>query len=322
MIDLRPLTLLCVALGACASDELARQPPLIDMQEPLELLMEPDDEVARRELALGSFTGLVVGDARASLDAMLDEPAGVSVLSVVENSPADAAGLTPGDLLVAVRRKELVQLRWPSEWRRLEQETEPGSRLVLVVDRAGAEFEAQLGTVARLRPAERQATERWREEDRVGVVLRTATEVEARAAALGPGGGAVVVGLSKDSPWRAAGVVYRDLVRAVDGVEVAHPGIVLERVRAAPEDGAVELEIVRNGRLVALRAPVSQRSRELTEFSIPLVFTYEKDRDQSETSLLLGLFYYASTPAAWRLRLLWFLSFSGGDADRLESLTP
>ena len=36
--------------------------------------------------------------------------------------------------------------------------------------------------------------------------------------------------------------------------------------------------------------------------------------------LLLGLFRYEHTPAAWRLRLLWLIGLSGGDADRLQSL--
>ena len=41
---------------------------------------------------------------------------------------------------------------------------------------------------------------------------------EARAAGLGPGGGAVVVGLSERSPWRAAGLRFGDLiVAALDG---------------------------------------------------------------------------------------------------------
>ena len=38
------------------------------------------------------------------------------------------------------------------------------------------------------------------------------------------------------------------------------------------------------------------------------------------TSMLLGLFRWEKTPAAWRVRLLWLIRFSGGDADRLESV--
>ena len=45
--------------------------------------------------------------------------------------------------------------------------------------------------------------------------------------------------------------------------------------------------------------------------------SYESDRGTSETSVLLGMFNYKSTEAAWRFRLLWLFSFGGGDADRL-----
>lgn len=312
-----------LAAAACAADELAREaPPLLAMEEPLELVQPPDDEGARLELPRGSFTGLTLGDARRSLDAMLDEPEGLLVLAVVENSPADAAGIEVDDLVLeaAAGADEPRLLRWPSEWRRMELEAEPGTRMRLTIDRSGAERALELTTVARVHPAERGPSERVRESLRVGVVLRTATEVEARAAGLGPGGGAVVVGLTRESPWRKTGIVFGDLIRAVDGVEVAHPDVVLERIRAAPEDGELELEIVRAGARLTLRSPLSRREQELTKFSIPLLFHYEKERDQSSTSVLFGLFRYERTPAAWRLRLLWLIRLSGGDADRLESL--
>lgn len=312
---------LCLVCSACASDELARRPPpLAGMHEPVELLVEPHDEAERQALPLGSFTGVRVGDARASLDAMLAEPEGVVVLEVIENSPADAAGIEVGDLLLEVLGRDGFALRWPSEWRRVELESEPGTALIVLLDRAGAEREVHLTTVARVRAEPRNTADRVREDERVGVVLRAATEVEARAAALGPGGGAVVVGLTRESPWRAAGIVYGDLIRAIDGVEVAHPAVVLEGIRSAAADRRLELELVREGKLMSVEAAVSRRERELTEFSIPLLFSYEKERDRSETSVLLGFIRYESTPAAWKLRLLWWIGFGGGDADRLEQV--
>jgi len=315
------LSLSAFLFVACAGSELARKPPpLAGMEEPLERMQPPDDEAARLALPVGSFTGLVVGDARASLDAMLGEPQGVLVVSVVENSPADAAGLEAGDLVLEARTSETLVLHWPSEWRALELATPPGAKLSLVVDRAGAERACELTPIARVRAAERGPAERIREEERVGVVLRTATEVEARAAGLGPGGGAVVVGLTRESPWREAGLVFGDLIRAIDGIAVADPAVVVDRIRSAPEGGTLELELVRAGTRLKVSAGVSARAHEWHELWIPLLFHYEKERDETSTSVLLGLFRYVSTPATWRLRLLWLLRFSGGDADRLESV--
>ena len=174
-------------------------------------------------------------------------------------------------------------------------------------------------TQTRVHCAARQPTERFREESRVGIVVRSATEVEARRAALGPGGGAVVVGMTRESPWRGQ-VVYGDLIRAIDGVEVAHPQVLLDHIRSAPADSEVALELVRDAGLLQVDVPLSRRSQQLRSIQVPVLFSFERDRDESTVSILWGLLGWSSTPAAWRVRLLWFITFSGGDADRLESV--
>lgn len=313
-----PHLLLC-CLGACSlSPDLPPRPPLADMEQPLDLLAEPDDEAARELLPAGAFSGLVLDDARDTLAAKLDEEAQLRVARVVENSPADAAGLQPGDLLLEARVAggPARVLRRPSEWRQVEQATPPGTAVELFVDRAGREARATLQLVARVRPVPRAAAERFREEDRVGVVLRTATEVEARAAGLGPGGGAVLVGLSQQSPWRAVGLRFGDLLARVDGEPIAHPQDLLAAIRR-PEVDTLRLVGWRDGGMFAVDAPLSQRRSDLTEITLPILFSYEAERGRSEWSLLLGLVNYRSTAAAWRFRLLWLIAFGGGDEDRL-----
>jgi S1-C subfamily serine protease len=302
-------------------------PSLADLEEPLAYQEEPRDEQVRKALAPGSFTGLVVADARATLDDMLSEPEGILVSRVVENSPGEAAEIEEGDLLLTAQPagEEPVPLHWPSQWRELELRLPPGTELALTCDRAGVERRATLVLQARIKPAEREPTVRLREEDRVGVVLRSATEVEARADGLGPGGGAVIVGLAAASPWRAAGLCFEDLILSVDGVEVAHPQVVLDAIRSAKRGGALQLVVERaslrpgESRL-ELDAPVSRRERQLTHVSFPILFSYEKERGASETSLLLGALLFRRTPAAWDLRLLWLLNFGGGDSDRLQQV--
>ena len=296
----------------------ADPPPLRDLHEPLPLFEEPADEPRRRDLPPGSFTGVYVGDARESLEALLGEPEGLAVVRVVENSPGQAAGLEPGDLLLEVNAGSGPRaLAWPSEWRALELESAPGSPWLVLYDRAGLERETELVPVPRLRPAERSPAERFREEDRAGVVVRTATEVEARAAGLGPGAGAVVVGLAKGSPWRAAGLRYGDLVVAVDGAPVSHPQVLLDAVRGAEPGAVLALDVRRGGTSASVDAPLSRRGRELREASVPLLFSYENDGERRELSLLLGLFRCRRTPAAWSTRFLWLIHFEGGDADEL-----
>ncbi len=307
-------------LFGCASALPDEAPQLVDMEEPLELFAEPDDEAARQALPLGGFTGVHVGDARDSLDALLGEADGVEVVRVVENSAADAAGLVAGDLLVEARAGDgpAIPLQHPSQWRALENEAAPGDRLAVVVDRAGARFRAELAVVARVRHGERAESERLREEDRVGVVVRTATEVEARAAGLGSGAGAVIVGLSRRSPWRAAGLRYGDLLVEIDGRAVTHPEVLLDAIRAGEDE--LEIVYVRAGERRQVTAAVSDRERTVREVYVPLIFSRERTRDRTTTSALLGLYKQVRTPAASRYRLLWIFRFGTGDTDLLEEV--
>jgi C-terminal processing protease CtpA/Prc len=294
-------------------------PPLADMEEPLELREEPADEEARRALDPGSFTGIYVQNRAASLDALAEDGQGVLVQKVVENSPADLAGVLENDIILEARAgTRHVALKWPSEWRALELESPAGAELELLVDRAAVETRMKLTTVARARPPDRSAAERYREEEKVGVVVRTATEVEARGAGLGPGAGAVVVGLSRASPWRPAGLKFGDLITSVDGAEVAHCQVLIDAIRARKPGDELALTVVRNGTTRSVQAGVGERADEVREFYVPLLYDYTHDRGRSETSALFGLYYHESTRAAWRTRLLWLIHFQGGEADRLD----
>ena len=308
----------CVGLGEKLRDEPL---PLADMEEPVALFQEPDDEAIRVSLPAGGFSGVVVKEVAESLDDLVDGGEGVVVTRVVENSPGDFAGLKIDDILLEATPEggETVELAYPSHWRRLELETSPGTPIEIVFDRADEEMTTELVLAPRAHPANRAEAERFREEDRVGVVLRTATEVEARRAGLSPGGGAVVVGLSARSPWRGH-VRFKDLIAAVDEKPVDHPNVVLEAIAKAPEDGVLQLKLRREAEELTVKAPVSRRETAIEEVEIFPVFSHEEKRGRSETKVLLGLFGYEETSAAWEMTLLWFIHFGGGDADRLEEV--
>lgn len=211
-------------------------------------------------------------------------------------------------------------LAWTSEWRGIELETAPGTAVEVAVERGGVERRATLTLVQRFRPAERVLAARLREEQRSGIVVRASTEVEARRASIAPGAGAVVVGLSEDSPWRAAGLNFEDLIVTVDGEPLPAPDVLIGRIRQAEEGARMKLGLWRQEGVVDLEVPLSEREHELREISIPPLFSYERSRDASETSVLLGLILVEQTRAAWSFRLLWLIQFSGGDADRLEKV--
>lgn len=316
---MRILLILLACLGACSlSPKLPEQaPPLANLEEPLDLRNEPDDEAARQRLPAGCFSGLYLEDARDTLASKLQDQGQLRVVQVIENSPAAAAGLVVDDLLLeaTVGNGEPVALLRPSDWRRIEQQTPPGTAVQLVVDRAGREATTRLVLVPRLAPAPRQAGERLREDQRVGVVFRTATEVEAHGAGLPAGAGAVLVGMAANSPWRHAGLRFGDLLTHCNGEPIRHPQDLLQAIQRA--DAPLRLTYRRHEQNTEVRAATSRRAQEVREISLPLLFSYERDRKTTEWSFLLSIFHYRSTAAAWRFRLLWIIGFGGGDADRL-----
>jgi hypothetical protein len=315
------IAVLCASLfaaGCSGLGSLPSEPPPLDMEEPLALFGEPDDEGAREALPTGTFSGVYVADSRGSLEDLLGDPEGIVVERVVENSPGELAGIEAGDLLLEADAGTGARaLSWPSQWRELELESAPGTKVRLVYDRAGAERETELELEARVHPPQRDEAQRYREERRVGMVVRTATEVVARAAGLGPGGGAVLVGLAPRSPWRGVDLAFGDVLSAVNGEPIAHPQVLLDAIRAAPENGVLRVARARAGARAEVEAPISRRQRVFREFRIPLIARYENDGRRKELSILFGLFANTRTEAAWRTTLLWFIRFGGGDADRL-----
>lgn len=323
---LAPLLLLCAAGCVTLGPDPLRQPapPLRDMQAPLGVQAPPEDEEARRALPLGCFTGLQVEEAAASLEALAGASEGLEVTGVAENSPAHLAGIRPGDLLRAARlpgEGAERPLAYASQWRSVELDARPGSPVTLELDRAGRLARVELIPVPRVAAPSRGEVERYFEEQRVGVGVRTATEVEARAAGLGPGGGAVVVALARSSPWRKAGLLYGDLIVHAGGREIAHPQALLAVLREAPPGKPLPLVLHRDGRRLELEAPLTERRGTLYRVNIPVLFHYEKDRDESGWSVLLGLLGSTRTAARWRFRLLWVITFSGGDSDRLREVS-
>jgi len=310
----------CFLLPGCSllAPKINKTPPtLFDMEEPLALYEEPADEQERRELPSGGFTGVLVTDARQSLEDLGEAPEGVLVDRIVENSPGDFAGLAKGDLIVEANGQPM---QYASAWRALEFDGQPGSKIAVVYDRAGAERTALVEVEARAHPANRVAAERFREEDRTGIVVRTATEVEARAAGLGPGGGAVIVGMARTSPWRSVGLRFGDLIVAADDKPIEHPNALLQVIRAAPAKSKVKIAYFRDGQRAEIEAPVSRRAQEQQIVDVPLLYYYEKDRNRVVFWVFFAIYKHTRTEAARETRILWLIKLRSGDSDRLEEV--
>jgi len=324
---LLPVLALAGSSAACSAPMPERAVPLASLELDLALAGERDDEAERAHLPLGTYSGLGFADARASLDALTRPPEGLLVASVGENSPAQAAGVRVGDVLLEARAPADAAPRalgWPSEWRALELELAAGTRVELLVDRGGQEHALTLELEARLAPAERTQPISVREELRVGVLLRTPTEAQARAVGLAPGAGALVIGLARESGWREAGVRHGDLIARVGGQTLADPRALVEAIGAAPRGARLALELWREPSAGAARertlleAPLGRRAQELRRVDAWPLFSWSRARGRESVSVLLGLYASESTEAATRRTFLWLFEVESGAADRLE----
>jgi len=171
----------------------------------------------------------------------MSDSKGALVSNVAPGSPADEAGLEPGDVVRAVDGKPVET---SSDLSSRVASTGPGTRIALDVLRDGADrtIDVKLGTF----PDEQVADAKGEQgHGKLGVAVRSLTPDVAQGMDLpADAHGVVVVQVEPGSPAENAGLRERDVVVSVDGqavsdagvfraaVEKAHPGDVLRlRVR-------------------------------------------------------------------------------------------
>jgi serine protease Do len=188
----------------------------------------------------------------------LPAPSGALVSQVEEGSPAQRAGLKPGDVVTAVGDTAVAS---PRELARAIGEARPGSTVALSVRRDGATQELSV-TLAELRDGRQQAAAEPRQEGRASIGVSLAPLTDPARAQLGlPRGarGAVVAEVRPGSPAEHAGLRPGDVVTAVGGQDVADAEGAAKAIRAATREpgAAVALRILRDGRsaFVAVEAP-------------------------------------------------------------------
>ena len=92
------------------------------------------------------FLGIGMQELTEDLKKQFNVSQGVLVSEVVKGSPAEKAGIQPGDVVVKVGDKEV---RTPSEMLFLVQSYKPGEKVKVTVDRRGKKVEADLVAVVR-----------------------------------------------------------------------------------------------------------------------------------------------------------------------------
>jgi serine protease Do len=174
---------------------------------------------------------------------------GVLVTSVVPDSPADEAGLVPGDVIVSFAGEHSSN---ENELRNDIAFTPPGTRVDVGFVRDGRERQASTVLIDRLHGAALALG--GEAAPSVGLVARTFTSADARQAGFDEAIGVVVLDVEPESRGDRAGLQAGDVVVGVDGEYVNDLGEFFRAINRGG-DREINLWVVRNRRQGYLEIP-------------------------------------------------------------------
>ena len=212
---------------------------------PIDLASKIKDQIVATGKASHARLGVTIQEVNQTLadSFKLDKPEGALVASVDPGSPADKAGLRPGDVIIKANGQPIVS---SGDLPAIIGSAAPGDRAELELVRQGAR-ETVTATLADADQKVRKvasADSAVADKGKLGLALRALQPSERSAAGLE--GGMVVEDAS--GPAAAAGVRPGDVLVSVNGMPVKN----VEQVRAvlAKSDKSVALLIQRDGRRI------------------------------------------------------------------------
>ena len=200
----------------------------------------------------------------------LNQARGVGVTQVIQNSPAEKAGLRKDDVILRLDGENVTSVR---KLNRLVSEIAPDHSVRITVSRNGAEQELT-ATIGKRKNSSmvgellRQQPRVWKWEGplvdhenllnnngdlaflfnnsrRIGVSSVQLTKQLADYFGVTAGRGVLVTAVTDDGPAAKAGVKAGDVITAVDGEEIDSPGDI-SRVIGRKKEGEVILTVIRN----------------------------------------------------------------------------
>jgi S1-C subfamily serine protease len=245
---------------------------------------------------------------------------GLDVIQVIENSPAEQAGFTVGDVLLRVNG---AAPRTPEHLASLIAGLPPGSSVQAAVRRRGALLDLSAVTVPRLAPAAAPPARTFVEGRRFGLVLESLSTEEADRAGLRPGDGVRVVRRLEGGTAAGSALLPGDVITAVNGEAVHGGDDFLALMRPLVPGSRARLQVVRGRERQEVELPVRDPGTGLTGFHIPLIVRYEEDRVKEETTfgILLNIFKYTRKEEKRTYRFLWLIKVTTGSDEELAEVS-
>ena len=269
-------------LGAGLLTGCVSSAPLAPVPDPL-----PEALAWQSASGHGAFLGLE-GEENdtGSLDELFFAP-GVRIRGVVANSPAEAAGMKPGDVVLSVDGRQVDD---PGALEALVEGRAAGETVELSVQRADTVFAVPV-TLAGRGSGPAGGDEAGSPSGAGAEPLYRLDPSRSRAGWATGRGGVVLVSAPADSPVLAAGLQLGDVVTAVDAHPVASDLELIRRLQTYEPGAEVELTVAGAGGDGAVRTigvELQEQPTKITGLDLPFIFEYgaEIDGSRSHVSLL------------------------------------
>ncbi len=190
----------------------------------------------------------------------LSKAQGALINSVMENEPADKAGIKAGDVIIAVNGKKIED---SAALLRAIAEQKPGAQTTVTVWRDGAEkdFVITLGerNADQLNAQRNGPVEKKQETASLGISVRPLTAEEAKSLKVEKGQGLLVVEIEQDKPAAQAGIRQGDVILTANLTPVNKAKDLAKIIQDVTARGAVMLQINRRGETTFVAVPLSSK---------------------------------------------------------------
>ena len=203
---------------------------------PIDVAMKVERQLVETGKVSRGRLGITIQDVNADLAQALgmDKPAGALVGSVERDSPADKAGIEPGDVVV---KFEGTAINRSGELPPLVSEVSPGSKAVVTVLRQGKTKEINV-TVGEMKSLQARGKQSDGDQAKLGLAVRPLTEKERKEAKVVSG---LLVEEVSDGAAEKAGIQAGDIILSVNGELVDNVEQLRSKVASAGKRLAVLL---------------------------------------------------------------------------------
>jgi S1-C subfamily serine protease len=243
-------------------------PPGVDQR-----LAQLRTELNSLPLPGGTYLGVNLAeiDTNRAKELKLKEDYGVEITRVEENSPAEKAGMKPGDVVLEYNGQHVEGME---QFGRMVRETPPGREVKLTISRNGAvqTLTAMLGSrkfrfSGNFPPGFEVPEFRMPDIPQIYTATRSAM-LGVEAESLGPQLGAyfgvkegvLVRSVLENTPAQKAGIKAGDVITKVDGMQVSAPSELSSAVRVANLKKTYAIEVMRDHKAVTFMVSVDDRS--------------------------------------------------------------